>query len=105
MTKIYAVMRMYKDIDRSGEVDYSETIIDKVFDTKEKAVNYIRDISKAEYEWVDENDPRGDKLIKYFVPDTIQEDKNIAIYGSYGMFKLLYRDIELCYKYISKDVS
>ena len=105
MAKVYIVTRIYKDIDRGGETDYSETSIVKIFDSEEKAIKYIRNEVEKEYEWVDENDPRGDKLVKYFVPDTILEGKDIAVYESYGMFGLCYGCTGVYYNYTSKDVE
>ena len=105
MAKIYIVTRIYKDIDRSGDTDYSETSIVKVFDSAEKAIDYIRNEVKNAYERVDETDPKGDKLVKYFVPDTIMEGKDIAVYESYGMFRQCYGCTGVYYNYISKDVE
>lgn len=105
MKKVYMVTRIYKDTYRGGETDYSEVNIVKVVDSEEKAINYIRNEAKNEYEWVDENDPKGDKLVKYFIPDTIPEGEDIAVYESYGMFRLCYGCTGVYYNYTSKDVE
>lgn len=106
MEKVFIVTRTYKDIDRCDhELDYSETSIANVFDSEEKAINYIRNEIKTEHEWVDENDPNGNKLIKYFIPDTILEGVDIAAYESYGMFRICYGCTGVYYNYISRNVK
>ena len=106
MSKIFVVKRIYKDINRGDvKLDYSEVHIDKILDCKEKVIEYIRAAIEKEHKWVDEYDPHGLNFVKYYIPDVINENEDIAAYESYGIFRLFMGCSGVYYNYISMEIE
>ena len=78
MAKVYIVYSMYHEHDSIGEDAYTSESIERVFDSEEKAVNYIREAIKSDHERVDTEYPDDEHVTKHY-PDNEQIRESMAV--------------------------
>lgn len=101
MTKVYLVYSMYHEHDINGEDPYTSENVERVFDSEEKAIDYIREQIKNDHERVDAVYPDDEHLIKYYPSD--EEIRNSRYVMSYEYNCLTY--ITMNYRWVSYDVK
>lgn len=101
MAKVYIVYSMYHEHDDIGEDAYTSESIERVFDSEEKAVNYIREKIKNDHERVDAEYPDDEHVIKH-CPDDKQTHQSMGVM-SFEYDCLTY--MCMCYRWASYDVE
>ena len=81
MAKVYVVFSMYHEHGDIGEDAYTSEIIEKMFDSEKKAVNYIREAIKRDHERVDAVYPDDEHVTKYYPDDEqIRDSMSVMSY-------------------------
>lgn len=90
MAKVYAVYSIYHEHDDLGEDIYSSENMEKLFDSMEKAINYICEQIKNDHKRVDDVYPSDQHLNKY-IPNRklIEQCRSVTSYEYTGLTYML----------------
>lgn len=96
MAKVYVVYSMYHEHDNSYEDVYSSESMERIFDSEEKAINYIREKIKDDHKCVDADYPNDEHVFKYYPDDD-------AIRQSMSVMSFEYKHLTymcMCYRWV-----